>query len=93
MVFKDVFRDRYKAMSAVLLRYYELALNDFTRGFEELFAKMREEARHESMTIPVELFEHKSDQATLRKYKLADYITSLEDVQERFENTEGFFTD
>lgn len=80
-VFKDVFRDRFKSLSQVLLRYFKLILDDFNASFEEMLAQVREEARYENLTIPVELFEHKSDQETLKKYKIADYISSAEETQ------------
>jgi GTPase SAR1 family protein len=88
-VFKDVFRDRFKALSAVMLRYYKLALVDFMNGFEESLASMREEARYENMTIPVELFEHKSDLETLRKYKIVDYLTTVEGVKGKLQEVSG----
>lgn len=67
-------------LTGVLWRYYKLAMADAIRAFENLANDLREHVKHAEVSLPLTLLNPEEGASEGRKLKLAEYVSTYDDV-------------
>ncbi len=79
-------------LSGALWRYYKLAMEEAIHTFENLASDLRNTVKHTDVSLPLSLLNAEEGDAESRKLKLAEYVSTHDDVTKWLEPATRFLS-
>ncbi len=79
-------------LAGVLWRYYKLAMEEAIHTFENLASDLRNTVKHTDVSLPLSLLNAEEGDAESRKLKLAEYVSTHDDVTKWLEPATKFLS-